>query len=1146
MPCRGAGQEGLMGENIYRIFDGVWNLSLVGGYCVLLVLLARLLLQKAPKWCSYLLWGIVFVRLCCPILPETGISLIPDKLLSVGTEMTSGQQTVGPGSHGYAEANDTKDIGDVLRREYDAEEVPDSQAAEKTMAGGNDNTVMNTDGTQDFSLGTARTESGATVAGVAASGTDAVISETSAGTGTDARAWTYPVWFRVLSMVWLAGMLGFLGYHAYSYLRMRNRIHRPDSSVRQVEPGICEIDGGHLSFVMGLVHPVIYLSSGLDPESRKVVLCHERVHLQRRDYLFKPAALLICCVHWFNPLVWLAFYLMNMDCEMSCDEKVVKLLGEESKKIYSYTLLEEASGGEWKRYRGGSICALLSFGEDHVKNRIRHVLDYRKPPFWVMIGAAAVIVVLVVCLCSNPGGNGNGADTANVSDVSDATEEVTTGEFTEDGSDDEGRKTEWLATLEQGIHSREEFSALFDVDTLEDTRSFAGQDGIQYLECNGVAARKLHRQILDGDTAAHETYKDPVKAAEALLHLEGGSGEMTELLYEAGRQYLFFQKDSTRPGEGSVANVHYIFADGSAIDIPMVFAEESSQIWLLSLGDIDSKGRHSYGPLDGENQARIVYAEYGPQGVEEDPLAGAHPGDYTQVPQGSFRDQYATYQVSSYGIYVATGADAGLDCVVSGYIAPGYAASHWSCVYQDRTFFDTSDQCDYLDCYQDEIESVRLYYLASSDYQDGNLEIWIDIIREYDTSEQSGENGTSDWKLSSAAQDFDKAAFHAEDGYWIFDNSDGSEQLKLPLLSARSVWNGKTAAELTAEETDAYAAAQRQEILTKVGVVYDVSERAAQETYALLDLDGDGTADRITLRSRMAQALNTPDHSPLDQYAFTVNTTGGEMRTAQNLGNSIYAFSPDGRQILLALTRKDEQGQYESFLFRYWNGELQEVGSFAQDIRKIWVQNGQITTGRNSDDIIFAEPNITGTNTILDARNSDGTPSGAYVETLQEKISADMVAGKLPFVVTSAIRENPLRLEVELTEMTDENIKIIQSYETNGSAITFVQSSGNAQELQHNNDSQSQIASQISKEDENMGVKYEKTAGGSYVVDGDMLFRYYIVLTGKKPDAANSTQFIVLTNDQNITYEQVAECFYSGDNFDSSTGTLLIGMKTID
>ena len=1065
-----------MMEGIYRMFDSIWRLSLVGSYCILLVILARFLLKKAPKWCSYLLWGIVFVRLCCPVLPGTRISLIPERLLTVGTATTSAQLTAGNSAgsvdnegvyNGILLGDNTVD---VVLSGADNTENPISGSLEAAGNREGSAPALGQDGN---------------VEGMNEIGDDGVGGIQAPGNVTNALDDGYPVdnrynadgslqTFRGLSIVWLLGMAGFMGYHAFSYLRMRNRIHRPDSGVRQVEPGICEIDGGHLSFVMGLVHPVIYLSSGLDPESRNVVLCHERVHLQRRDYLFKPAALLICCVHWFNPLVWLAFYLMNMDCEMSCDEKVVKLLGEESKKIYSYTLLEEASGGEWKRYRGGSICALLSFGEDHVKNRIRHVLDYRKPPFWMLVGAVAVLVILVVCLCSNPGGGtdavnaDNDTETgADATDMTGTSDETAEGDLTAGEVDYEAAKTEWLTVFEQGIHSREEFSGLFDVSALEDTRSFAGQDGIQYLGYDGVAARKLHQRILDGDAVAHETYKDPVKAAETLLNLQSGSGEMTELLYEAGRQYLFFQKDSTRPGEGSVANVHYIFADGSGIDIPMVFAEESSQIWMLSLGDIDSKGRHSYGPLDGENQVRIVYAEYGPQGVEEDPLAGAHPGDYTQVSQGSFRDQYATYQVSSYGIYVATGADAGLDCVVLGYIAPGYAASHWSCVYQDRRFFDTSDQCDYLDCYRDEIESVRLYYLASSDYQDGDLEIWIDTIREYDTSGQTGENGVTDWKLPSEAQDFDKASFRAEDGYWIFENSDGSEQLKLPILSVRPVWNGKTAAELTAEEIDAYAAAQRQEILTKVGVVYDVSERAAQETYALLDLDGDGTADRITLRSRMAQALNTPDHSPLDQYVFTVNTTSGEMRTAQNLGNSIYAFSPDGRQILLALTRKDEQGQYESFLFRYRNGELQEVGSFAQDIRKIWVQNGQITTGRNSDDIIFAEPNMTGTNTILDSRNSDGTPSGAYVETLQEKISADMVAGKLPFVVTSVIRENPLRLEVELTEMTDENIKIIRSYETNGSAITFAQSSGNAQELQHNNDSQSQIAPQISKEDEN-------------------------------------------------------------------------------
>ena len=109
--------------------------------------------------------------------------------------------------------------------------------------------------------------------------------------------------------------------------------------VRQVEPGICEIDGGHLSFVMGLVHPVIYLSSGLDPESRKVVLCHERVHLQRRDYLFKPAALVICCVHWFNPLVWAAYILLCKDIEIACDERVVQFMELEERKAYSAALL---------------------------------------------------------------------------------------------------------------------------------------------------------------------------------------------------------------------------------------------------------------------------------------------------------------------------------------------------------------------------------------------------------------------------------------------------------------------------------------------------------------------------------------------------------------------------------------------------------------------------------------------------------------------------------------------------------------------------------------------------------------------------------------------------------------------------------------
>ena len=952
-----------MSEGIYRIFDSIWRLSLVGSYCILLVILARILLKKAPKWCSYLLWGIVFVRLCCPVLPETGISLIPERLLAVGTQtrpaqVADMQLTDGRDNSGLA--------GDVAGSMEAA--AGQNGSGGNVVGGGTVDTVDTTVGVPNsgYNYNAEHLQHDNVNASVGMTGNSAgsvdVVDGQNPDSTVDTGISSRPLWLRGLALLWLLGMAGFLAFHVFSYLRMRHRIRRPDSSVRQVEPGICEIDGGHLSFVMGLVHPVIYLSSGLDSESRKVVLCHERVHLQRRDYLWKPAALVICCVHWFNPLVWLAFYLMNMDCEMSCDEKVVKLLGEESKKVYSYTLLEEASGGEWKRYRGGSICALLSFGEDHVKNRIRHVLDYRKPPFWMLTGAAAVIVILVVCLCSNPGGSGEAQDAVNVdngaetgtdateeADMTDATDEEA-GDSLADEVDYETAKAEWLSVFEQGIHNRDEFGKLFDVTALEDSSSFAGQDGIQYLGYNGIFARKLHRQILDGDTETHEIYKDPVKAAEVLLNLQGGSGEMTELLYEAGRQYLFFQKDSTRPGEGSVANVHYIFADGSGIDIPMVFVEESSQIWMLSLGDIDSKGRHSTGPLDGENQARVVYAEYGPR--DEDWATVAELSKkwvYVKVSPGSFADVAATYQVSSYGIYAATGDDAGLNCMVPGYIAPGCAAEGRSTVYQNMGNYYTSDSYRQEMAYLKQQDSVRLYYFAASDYQDGDLDIWIDTIREYDTSGQTGENGVTDWKLPSEAQDFSADMLTAEDGYWILSQSSGTAQMKLPLLSSQPVWNGKVAADLTTEEADAYAAAQRQDIMTNVGVVFDLSERAEQETYALLDLDGDGTAEKLLLRSRMAQAVNEVDHSPLDQYIFAVNTMQGEMRTAQNLGNSIYAFTPDGRQILLALMRRDEFGQCESFLFSYENRELQEVGSFAQDIREIWVENGQIITNQPYD-----------------------------------------------------------------------------------------------------------------------------------------------------------------------------------------------------
>ena len=237
-----------MGENIYRIFDVVWKLSLVGGYCVLLVLLARLLLKKAPKWCSYLLWGVVFVRLCCPVLPRTGISLIPERLLAVGTETMYGQSANGYGNNGVLPdvdpngqsswqqagnlhagtagnmpgaaglANENRNVANAIDNESDAnafgtDGADGSQAAGNAADGGY---LADNRDNADGSLQITGAENGSSGAAMEESVTDT--------NGTAVANTLYrPVGFRVIAMVWLFGMAGFMGYHAFSYLRMRNR-----------------------------------------------------------------------------------------------------------------------------------------------------------------------------------------------------------------------------------------------------------------------------------------------------------------------------------------------------------------------------------------------------------------------------------------------------------------------------------------------------------------------------------------------------------------------------------------------------------------------------------------------------------------------------------------------------------------------------------------------------------------------------------------------------------------------------------------------------------------------------------------------------------------------------------------------------------
>ena len=196
----------------------------------------------------------------------------------------------------------------------------------------------------------------------------------------------------VLSIVWLAGCLVLLGMSLISLFRLKKRLR---NAVLE-EGRVYHAKGLETAFVLGIFRPKIYLPEGLSHKEREYILLHEQTHIRRGDHIVRILAFAALCLHWFNPLVWLAFFLSGRDMEMSCDEAVLKKLGNGVKKDYSASLLSLASGRKWL---GG---APLAFGEGDTRSRIKNVLSYRKPAFWVLIAAVVGVAAAIFLLAANP------------------------------------------------------------------------------------------------------------------------------------------------------------------------------------------------------------------------------------------------------------------------------------------------------------------------------------------------------------------------------------------------------------------------------------------------------------------------------------------------------------------------------------------------------------------------------------------------------------------------------------------------------------------------------------------------------------------------------------------------------------------------
>lgn len=194
-------------------------------------------------------------------------------------------------------------------------------------------------------------------------------------------------------IVWCCGMILLIICAVVSAIRLHMLVRE---AVR-VKDRIYICDAVKSPFIFGIVRPRIYLSSALDEKEMNFIVAHESAHLKRKDHWWKALGYLLLCIYWFHPLCWAAYALFCKDIELACDEKVAKDMTFDEKKEYSKVLLSCA------RQRSLIMVCPLAFGEVGVKERVKSVLNYKKPALWIMIAAAAVLGILAICFLTDPG-----------------------------------------------------------------------------------------------------------------------------------------------------------------------------------------------------------------------------------------------------------------------------------------------------------------------------------------------------------------------------------------------------------------------------------------------------------------------------------------------------------------------------------------------------------------------------------------------------------------------------------------------------------------------------------------------------------------------------------------------------------------------
>ncbi|MCR4437206.1 MAG: peptidase M56 [Eubacteriales bacterium] len=316
------------------LFITIVNMSITASYVAIGVIFVRLLLKKAPKVFSYILWIPVLFRLVCPFSFGSAFSFF--NLINLNAKQGIG-------------------VSEFIPQNIGLMHTPEIQSG-----------IGSIDSAANASLPQAIPA--------------ASVNPTQ-------------IWIDVFSIIWIFGIIALLIYSIVSYVKIKGKLQ----TATRLNGNVFETDAIGTAFVCGFIRPKIYVPANIEDATLSYILEHERTHIRRKDYLIKPLAFLALILHWFNPLMWLCFALMSRDMEMSCDESVLHKLGDSAKGGYSNSLLSLSV-----KRKGLLAANPLAFGENHVKTRIKNILNYKKPAFWVIIIVVVAVCAAVIAFVANP------------------------------------------------------------------------------------------------------------------------------------------------------------------------------------------------------------------------------------------------------------------------------------------------------------------------------------------------------------------------------------------------------------------------------------------------------------------------------------------------------------------------------------------------------------------------------------------------------------------------------------------------------------------------------------------------------------------------------------------------------------------------